>query len=280
MKKKRVLTKLWIYGSMGLILAILLFLFATIFARGAGALSWQFLVDRPRGEILGSEGGIFPAIVGSLCFTGIAVATALLPALATAAYLTFYCRRTRLAALLRAVIQCIAGIPSIVLGLFGYSMLVLALDFGRSVLSGGLTLGVMILPFLEVRAEKALRELPPDLLEASYALGVSQFYTLRRVILPACRGDLVSGVISGACYAMGATAPLIFTGAVIGAPVPDSLFSPAMALPYHLYMLLTQGVSTDNAYATACVLLAIVLISNGLATFYAGRHRQWNPSSH
>lgn len=278
MRKK--LTQLWAWSSVILVIAVILFLFGYIFCKGAGAISWNFLTDAPKGTVIGSAGGIRPAITGSLKFTGLAVLTAVIPAIATAAYLTFYCRHRKLAGFLRSVIQCIAGIPSIVLGLFGYSMLVLSLGLGRSVLSGGLTLAVMILPFIEVRSEKAMRDLPPDLVRASEALGVSKWYTLRRVILPACRGDLISGVILGACYAMGATAPLIFTGAVINAPSSSSLFSPAMALPYHLYMLLTQGISTKNAYGTAFVLMTIILVANGLATFYAGRRNsRWKKSS-
>lgn len=278
MQKK--LIDCWVWGSMALILGMVAFLFGYIFCRGAGAVSWEFLTDVPRGAVIGSQGGIRPAIVGSLKFTGLAVLAATVPAVTTASYLTFYCRSRKLIGAVRSVIQCIAGIPSIVLGLFGYSMLVLALGLGRSVLSGGLTLAVMILPFIEVRAEKAMRELPADLILASDALGVSKWYTLRRVILPGCRGDLVSGIILGACYAMGATAPLIFTGAVINAPSSGALSAPAMALPYHLYMLLTQGISTENAYGTAFVLMTVVLAANGLATFYAGRRKKrWKKSS-
>lgn len=265
------LIKVWVYTGIFVVLANILFLFGYIFYRGSGAISWVFLTDIPRGAIIGSAGGIAPAIAGSLRFTAIALLSAVLPALATAVSLTFYSKRPALASFMRGVINCIAGIPSIVLGLFGYSFLVLALDLGRSVLSGGLTLGVMILPFLEVRMEKALREVPIALIHASDALGVSAWYTLRRVILPTCRGELVSGIILGACYALGATAPLMFTGAVVSAPVRGGLDEPAMALPYHLYLLLTQGTSTENAYGTAFVLMLVLLLSNALATYFAGR---------
>lgn len=265
------LIKLWVYGGILVVVANILFLFGYIFYRGSGAISWTFLTDIPRGAIIGSAGGIAPAIVGSLRFTAVALLSAVLPALATAAYLTFYAKRPGLVSFIRGVIHCIAGIPSIVLGLFGYSFLVLTLDLGRSVLSGGLTLGVMILPFLEMRMEKAMREVPIALIQASDALGVSAWYTLRKVILPACRGELVSGMILGACYALGATAPLMFTGAVVNAPVVGGLDEPAMALPYHLYMLLTQGTSTENAYGTAFVLMLVLLLSNALATYFAGR---------
>lgn len=138
----------------------------------------------------------------------------------------------------------------------------------------------MILPFIEVRAEKAFREVPAHMVQSSYALGCSRFYTITRIILPACRGELVSGIILGGCYAMGATAPMIFTGAVAYAAVPNSLLSPAMALPLHLYLLLAQGAtSMDTAYGTAFVMMAIILISNMLATIYARRsQKKWKRS--
>jgi phosphate transport system permease protein len=135
----------------------------------------------------------------------------------------------------------------------------------------------MIIPFIEVRAEKAFRELPEQMLGASYSLGCSKAYTIFKIVLPFCLGELVSGIILGACYAMGATAPLIFTGAVAYASVPDSIFEPAMALPLHLYLLVAQGsTSLDLAYGTAFVMMIIILISNLLVTIYAQRrYRKW-----
>lgn len=175
------------------------------------------------------------------------------------------------------VVQCISGIPSIVLGLFAYSFLVRDLGWGRCILSSGVALAIMILPFIEVRAEKAFHELPAQMVQSSYALGCSRWYTIRKIVLPACKGELVSGIILGGCYAMGATAPMIFTGAVAYAKVPTSLMQPAMALPMHLYLLLAQGVtSMDTAYATAFVMMGLILLSNLLATIYARRsQKKW-----
>ena len=138
----------------------------------------------------------------------------------------------------------------------------------------------MILPFIEVRAEKAFREVPAELVRSSYSLGCSKLYTITRIVLPACRGELVSGIILGGCYAMGATAPMIFTGAVAYAAVPDSIFSPAMALPLHLYLLVAQGsTSMDTAYGTAFVMMAMILLSSLLATAYARRSQnRWKRS--
>lgn len=267
---------LWAYTAMLLTVGTVLFLFAYIFVLGRPAITWEFLTGTPKGSILGSEGGILPAIVGSLLFTLVACVFGGILGIATALYLVFYCKSPRLTAVIQTVIQCIAGVPSIVLGLFGYSMLVMHLGIGRCLLAGGITQGIMVLPFIEIRAEKVFREFPQELVNAAYALGVSQAHVLRTIVLPGCRGGLVSGVILGACYAMGAAAPLIFTGAVVNAPVPRSLLTPAMALPNHLYALLTQGISTTNAYGTAFVLMAIVLVSNLLATVYAnGRSKKW-----
>lgn len=267
--------KIWAYLSMSLVVGIILFLFGFVFYQGSETISVEFLTKSPSGAVLGTEGGIFPAIVGSFCFTFTAVALGSIPAIATALYIVFYCKNKKLHGLIRLVVQCIAGIPSIVLGLFAYSFLVKYLAWGRCILSSGCALAIMILPFIEVRAEKAFRELPNDIVRSSYALGCSKLYTILNIVLPACRGELVSGIILGGCYAMGATAPMIFTGAVAFAGVPTSLFKPAMALPMHLYLLVAQGAtSLDTAYGTAFVMMAIILISNMLATLYARRRQK------
>lgn len=270
--------RIWALISFGLVMAVIVFLFVYVGIQGAGTISWEFLTQPPRGAILGLEGGIWPAIAGSLCFTLTAVVLGGIPAVAWALYLVFYCRSRTLERLLHGVIRCIAGIPSIVLGLFAYSFLVRELAWGRCILSSGVALGIMILPFIEVRAEKAFRELPERILRASYALGCSRWYTVFCIVLPACRGELVSGLILGGCYAMGATAPLIFTGGVAYAAAPTSLMAPAMALPLHLYLLLAQGATSfDTAYGTAFVMMALLLISNLLVTLYAARSQaKWN----
>lgn len=140
------LTKFWAYSSMLLVTGIILFLFGYVFYRGAGTISWEFLSQPPRGAVLGEEGGIWPAIVGSLCFTATAIVLGGIPAVATALFMVFYCKGRRMAGLIRMVIQCISGIPSIVLGLFAYSFLVRDLAWGRCILSSGVALAVMILP--------------------------------------------------------------------------------------------------------------------------------------
>ena len=268
------LVRIWATAACALTLGIIFFLFAYVFINGAGAITWDFLTDIPRGLIIGTEGGILPAIVGSLWYTGIACAFAAVLGIGSAIYQVFYCKNERISGAVALVMQCMAGVPSIVMGLFGYSLLVLALGWGKCILAGGITQGIMILPFIQVRAEKALREIDMRQVHASYAMGMSKAYTIRRIVLPQCIHQLISGVILGACYAMGAAAPLIFTGAVIMSKVPKDVMKPAMALPYHLYMLLTQGTSAENAYGTAFVMMMIVLVTNTLATWFAWRKKK------
>ena len=269
---RALLVKLWAYAGILLVLGTILFLFGYIFWKGGASISWDFITQSPRGAVLGSEGGIWPAIVGSLYFTLVAIVIGAIPAIATALYLVFYCKGRKTARAIRLVIQCISGIPSIVLGLFAYSFLVRDLGLGRCVLSAGTALGIMILPFIEVRAEKAFGEVSPQMLHPPTPPPPPQRYAIAKLVLPQCRGDLVSGVILGGCYAMGATAPLIFTGAVAYAAVPDSVLKPAMALPMHLYLLVAQGeTSMGAAYGTAFIMMALILICDLLASIYAGR---------
>lgn len=270
------LVKVWAYTSMAIVSGIIIFLFGYIFCKGASVIDVDFITKMPQGAVIGSKGGILPAIVGSLYFTIVACIFGSFFSIATAIYMVFYCKNKRNYIIVQNVIQCISGIPSIVLGLFGYSLLILSLGIKRSIFTGGITLGIMILPFIEIRIEKALKEFNEGMINASYSLGVSKFYTIRKIVLPACKGELVSSIILGGCYAIGATAPLIFTGAVINSPVPRSINEPSMTLTYHLYRLLTEGTSTENAYGTAFVLMVIVLISNALATLYSRRrHKRW-----
>jgi phosphate transport system permease protein len=256
---------------------VVVFLFVFVFIKGGSTITWEFLSTPPSGLVLGSEGGILPAITGSLAFTLTAIVVGAVPAISTALYLVFFCTNRKMENLIHLVIQCIAGIPSIVLGLFSYSLFVRDLNFGRCILSSGIALGIMVLPFIEVRAEKTFRELNPAMIQSAYALGCNKTHTILTVVLPACRGELFSGIILGGCYAMGATAPMIFTGAVAFASNPTSLLKPAMALPLHLYLLVAQGhTSLDMAYGTAFVMMAVILISNALVTMYARRRqRAW-----
>ncbi len=274
MKVKTALIRIWAALSCCLTLGLVFFMFAYVFVRGCSAITWEFLTTIPKGVVIGTEGGILPAIVGSAWYTGIACLFATVLGVCTAIFQVFYCKNDNIAGGISLVMQCMAGVPSIVMGLFGYSLLVLTLGWGKCILAGGITQGIMILPLIQVRSEKALREISTAQVKASYALGVSRAHTIWRIVLPQSLPQLVSGVILGACHAMGAAAPLIFTGAVIMSKVPKSVMKPAMALPYHLYMLLTQGTSSENAYGTAFVMMMVVLLTNSLATWFAWRNQK------
>ena len=275
MRIRGFVARLWAYCSIFLVVAVVLFLFVYVFVQGSSVISWEFLTQPPSGAVLGEEGGILPAITGSFAFTVTATMLGGIPAVATALFLVFFCRSRRLGALIHTILQCISGVPSIVLGLFAYSFFVRDLNWGRCILSASMALAIMILPFIEVHAEKAFREIPRGLVEASQALGCSPTYTVFHVVFPYCRGEVISGIILGACYAMGATAPMIFTGAVAFATSPKSLMRPAMALPLHLYLLIAQGTTSLNrAYGTAFVMMALILVSNLLVMIYTERSRR------
>lgn len=263
MKKiKSAMFALWICLSFVLTFAAGSFIILYISVKGFKSISWEYIFSTPRGIPLGTEGGIFPAIVGSMLLMLIAITFASILASSTAVYIVFYCKSQRLENIAHAIIQCMAGVPSIVLGLFGYSVMVVTLNMGRSLLSAGLTLGIMIFPFIQVRVEKAFQEFSRSVLNASYSLGVSKIYTIFKLVLPQCRRDIVSSITLSGGFAMGAAAPIMLTGAVIFAPVHKSLFSPVMALPLHLYILANEGISMEKAYATALVLIILLIIIN------------------
>lgn len=264
-KLKEILFKLWIILSGTIVLFSVAFIFIYIIKNGIDSISLEFIFGKPRGIPLGSEGGIFPAIVGSLLLMLIACVFATILAVSTAVYIAFYCESKKIENIVHIVVQCMAGVPSIVLGLFGYTLLVVNLKLGRSLLSGGITLGVMIFPFIEVRVEKILREVSTSILNSSYALGVSKSYTFFKLVLSICKADILSAITLAGGFAMGATAPIILTAAVIFAPIPNSLSSPVMALPFHLYILTGEGISLEKSYATALVLIILLFLINILS---------------
>ncbi|WP_295297753.1 PstA family ABC transporter permease [uncultured Brachyspira sp.] len=263
----RNLIRIWSFISFAVIIFITAFIFVFIFYKGRNALSFDFLLGKPEGIILGKEGGIFPAIVGSLYTSMISAIISSMFGISAGIYLVFYNKNKYINSCFDIVFQCIAGIPSVVLGLFGYAMLVLYLGFGKSILSMAITQSIMILPFISIRIKKVLKELNTDIINSSYALGISKSYTIIHIVLKEIGIKALSIVMLASSLAIGAAAPLIFTGAVINAPLTTSIFKPSMVLPYHLYILLTQGISELNAYATAFVLLFIVLILNFFAVF-------------
>ena len=272
-----VLLFLYSFLSFLLIFSALLFFFLYIFCKGYKVISPSFLLDTPKGMVLGEEGGIFPAITGSLAFSLTALVLSGLPSLFTALFMVFYAKESRKKESLHFFIHLLSGVPSIVLGLFSYSLFVYQLKLGRSVLSGAIALAIMIFPFMEIRMEKIFEEVPKSYLHSSESLGCSKGYTLRKLVLPYTLPELLSTMLLAFCFALGATPPILFTGGVAFAKSPTSLLSPAMALPLHLYLLLVQGGSSlSRAYGTALVMLFLLLIGNGIASLLTAYcHRKW-----
>lgn len=238
------------------------FIVFEIVRRGAGAVSWEFLFGMPRRS--GAEGGILPAIVGTLLLVAGSIVTAFPLGVATAIYLSEYARQGRFTHAIRAAIATLAGVPSIVFGLFGLGLFVIFLKWGCSIISGCATLACMILPTIIVSSEEALRAVPQSLREGSLALGATKWQTIWGNVLPYSVGGMLTGSILAIGRAAGETAPILLTVAAFYLPkLPRSIFDQVMALPYHLYVLSTQHPDTaavrPKAYGTALVLLLLVL---------------------
>ncbi len=234
----------------------------TIFWKGIPTISWEFLAGYPRRS--GAEGGILPAIVGTLCLVLGTIAIALPLGIASALYLSEYAGQGLFLRLTRLAITTIAGVPSIVFGLFGLGLFVLFFRLGASILAGCLTLACMILPTIIVTSEEALRTVPNSLRAGSLALGATKWQTIRRNVLPYSFPAMTTGALLGIGRAAGETAPILLTVAAFYVPrMPRSIFDQVMALPYHLYILATQlpeaATVRPMQYGTAVVLLTLVL---------------------
>jgi phosphate transport system permease protein len=248
-----------------IVLAILVIILQDIILNGLPALSWEFLTQPPRD--LGRAGGIFPAIIGTLYLVLGAIAIALPLGVGAAIYLVEYTREGRITRLIRTGVDLLNGTPSIVFGLFGFAFIVLYLGIGVSMLAGQITLALMILPTVIRTTEESLKNIPQSLREGSLALGATRWQTISRVVLPPAVPGIVTGAILSIGRAAGETAPIMFTAVVFSSRfLPDSVFQPVMALPYHLFILATNvpGAST-NKYGTALVLLLLVVALYAIA---------------
>jgi phosphate transport system permease protein len=244
------------------IVLVVAYIIFDIARHGAGVLSWSFLTEMPRRS--GAEGGIFPVIVGTLLLVVGTIIVAMPLGMAGAVYLTEYARQGKLTQAIRLAIVTLAGIPSIVFGLFGLGLFVIFLGFGASILAGCLTLACMILPTIIVASEEALKTIPASFRDGSLALGATKWQTIRRHVLPYAVPGMLTGSILGIGRAAGETAPILLTVAAFFLPIlPHSIFDQVMALPYHLYILATQLPDVDavrpRQYGTALVLIILVL---------------------
>lgn len=244
------------------VVCVIGYIILDILWNGLPAISWKFLTSPPTRA--GAEGGIFPAIVGTFYLVVGSIAVALPLGMAAAIYLAEYAKQGRFTRMIRLAIVTLAGVPSIVFGLFGLGLFVLFLKFGTSILAGNLTLACMILPTIIVASEEALRAVPQSFREGSLALGASKWQTIYKNVLPYAVPGMMTGSILGISRAAGETAPILLTVAAFFLPkLPSSILDQCMALPYHLYILATQhpemALVRPMQYGTALVLLALVL---------------------
>ncbi|MCK9579255.1 MAG: phosphate ABC transporter permease PstA [Methanoregula sp.] len=242
-----------------IVLAILVIILQDIVINGLPALSWEFLTEPPKD--LGRSGGIYPAIIGTLTLVAGAIALALPLGVGAAIYLVEYTREGRVTRIIRTGVDLLNGTPSIVFGLFGFAFIVLFLNTGVSMLAGQITLALMVLPTVIRTTEESLKSISPSLREGSLALGATKWQTISRVVLPPAVPGIVTGAILSIGRAAGETAPIMFTAVVFSSRfLPDSVFDPVMALPYHLFILATNVPgSSANKYGTALVLLLMVV---------------------
>jgi phosphate transport system permease protein len=261
--------------TVALIFAIVIY----ILINGLPAISWEFLTTFPYNGV--KEGGIYPAIVGTVLLTiGTAIFSVPL-GIGAAIYLAEYAPDNRYTRSIRIAIINLAGIPSVVYGLFGLGMFVIFLKFGTSILAGSLTLSIMTLPVVISTAEEALRAVPQSFRVVSISVGATHWQTIRKIVLPQALPGVMTGVILGLERAAGETAPILFTAAAFFLPtLPSSLLDPTMALPYHLFVISTQvpGMPVEIQYGTALVLITFVLGMNLIATIIRSRarkRRQW-----
>lgn len=261
-KVRDMLFKLWVIISGMTVISVTSGIFLYLLYKGAGVVSVKFIFDSPKGIPLGTEGGIFPAIAGSLMSGVMSGFIGGILGLCTSVYLNFYCKDKRVKRAVILALKCLAGIPSVVLGLFGYTVLIVGLGMSKSLLSVAVTLTIMIVPFISIRMTRALEEVSREQFICSLSLGLSKSYTIVHLVIPSALKYIMTSLGLGTVFAMGATAPIMFTGAVIVAGVPSRLSDPIMALTYHLYILVNEGLSVEMAYGTAFVLVILVLLIN------------------
>jgi phosphate transport system permease protein len=260
------------------ILFLALFLFL-IFSKGFKVLSLNFLLDYPRQQM--TKGGIFPAIVGTFYLTMIAITIAFPLGVLASIYLAEYAKPEWLVRMIRLAINTLAGVPSIVYGLFGLTVFVVVLHFGVSILAGSCTLAVLILPVIINASEEAIKVVPREFREASFALGATKRETITKIVLPTAFPSILTGAILSIGRAAGETAPIIFTAATFYTiSLPDSIFNQCMALPFQIYALMTEGTHPIQqqpiAYGSAIVLIMMVLIINLTAIIIRFKMRRKN----
>jgi len=275
MKSKQQLKKtgnILFYGIVTLLsiiaLACLIVIIGYVMIKGISHISWEFLTQEPK--MMGKEGGIFSTIIGTIYVTGLAILISAPIGIAAAIYFNEYAKEGRVISIIRMFTEILAGIPSIVFGLFGFSFFVVFLGMGWSVLSGALSLSLMILPTLIRSTEESLKTVPMTYREGSLSLGATKWKTTVKVVLPCCSKGILSGMILGIGRAIGETAVILLT--VGGAlKLPMSIFDSTRTMAVHMYIMASEGISESKAYATAALLIIIVLVINAIANIVTSR---------
>jgi phosphate transport system permease protein len=256
------LVKSLLWALTGFTLLILVFIIVDISIKGLPQVTMSFLSSEP--VDMGRHGGILSTIVATAYITLLAILLASPLGVGTAIYLTEYTREGWATRVIRFGSECLAGVPSIILGLFGFVLFVLKLGFGWSVLSGALTLAIMVLPIIIRTSEEAIKAVPQEYRTACYSLGMSQWQTVTRIVLPSALPGITTGIMLSVGRSLGETAVLLFTaGAALRSPV--SLFDSGRTMAVHFYILAREGISMPNAYGTAAVLVISILLINLVA---------------
>ena len=258
---------IWI-AALSTIGVMILILFQVL-AEGIPALHLRFFLDSPKN--MGREGGILPTIIGTFALTAVAVLFATPLGVGTAIFLREYTRESRISRMIRFGTDCLAGVPSIIFGLFGFVFFVIYLNMGWSILSGGLTLAAMILPTIISTTEEAIKGIPPSYREVSYSLGGTKWQTVTHTILPSALPGIFTGILLSVGRSIGETAAVILT-AGSSLMMPTSLFSPIRTMSVHFYILAREGISIKMAYGTGAALILLVLFVNTMANWLLNRY--------
>jgi len=262
------LAKILIWSAALFVIGLLLFIIIYIVAKGLPVINFQFLTDIPRS--MGREGGIASTIVGTFMVTALAIIIVIPFGIGTAFYLAEYTKEGIVTRIIRFSAESLAGIPSIVYGLFGFIFFVIYLNLGWSILSGGLTLAFMILPTVIRTSEEAIRAVPKIYREVSFSLGATKWQTISRVVFPSALLGIVNGIILGVGRCVAETAAVILTaGSVLR--MPSSIFSSTRTMAVHFYILAREGISMENAYGTATLLIIMILLINVVANAMVNR---------
>ncbi|MCL0052298.1 phosphate ABC transporter permease PstA [Peptococcaceae bacterium] len=258
-----------VFWSAGIIiLGILFFIIFHILKEGLFAINWEFLTEAPRE--MGREGGIFPIIIGTIYVVALSIAVGAPIGIMAAVFLTEYAKKGKLVSTIRFFVETLAAIPSIVFGLFGFLFFVIYLGWGWSIMSGGLTLACMLLPIIIRTTEESIKAVPESYREGSLALGATRWQTVYKIVLPCALPGIITGVILGIGRAISEAAAVFLTAGMAGLIVPESVWDPARTLTVHLFILASEGICFERAYATAAILVIMILIINYAAHKLSG----------